>query len=340
MRRNNRPTASDPDSARMISTEPARPDAPLAAITGATGFIGRHLVLAFAQAGWRVRMLSRREPRIPDWRGLNPEVVPGALADLAALERLVEGAHAVIHAAGLIKAARRRELFEVNCAASATLAGIAHRLAPQAHFVHVSTLAAREPRISDYAASKRAGEDAVRDLLGARATVLRPAAVYGPADPETLRFFRLARYRIVPLPGPPQARAALIHAQDLARLIVTLAACEPAGEVLAAADARPQGYGWDEILGTAARVVGNPRARLVRAPRALLRTVAWAGDLGRLLGSATMLSSNKLREISHLDWSVSAAEQAQPAGWRPRFELEPGFADTVAWYRAAGWLPG
>jgi nucleoside-diphosphate-sugar epimerase len=322
----------------MTSSRPAACDAPLAAVTGATGFIGRHLVPALAQAGWRVRMLVRREPRIASWRGLDPEVVPGALTDAAALERLVEGADAVIHAAGLIKAARRREFYAVNCAASAALAQIARRLAPQAHFVHVSTLAAREPHLSDYAASKRAGEDAVRELLGSGATVLRPPAVYGPADPETLRFFQLARNRIVPLPASPQARAALIHVQDLARLIVTLAASKPAGEVLAAADARPLGYGWAEILGTAARVVGNPHARLLHAPRTVLRTVAWAGDLGRLFGSATMLNSHKLREISHPDWSVSPAEQAKPIGWSPCFDIEAGFADTVAWYRAAGWL--
>ena len=322
----------------MISTEPASPEAPLVAVTGATGFIGRHLVPALAQAGWRVRMLMRREPRIADWRGLSPEVVPGALADAAALERLVEGADAVIHAAGLIKAARRSEFFEINDAASATLAGIAHRLAPQAHFVLLSTLAAREPRISDYAASKRAGEDAVREILGPRATVLRPAAVYGPTDPETLRFFRLARHRIVALPASPQARVALMHVQDLAKLIVSIAASDPKGAVLAAADAQPAGYGWAEILGMAARTVGNPRARLVQAPRVLLRTVAWAGDFGRLLGAATMLNSHKLRELSHLDWSVSPEEQAKPAGWAPRFELESGFADAVAWYRAAGWL--
>jgi len=324
----------------MMSTELAKPDAPLAAVTGATGFIGRHLVPALVQAGWRVRMLARREPRIAEWRALCPEVVAGGLDDAAALECLVDGAEAIIHVAGLIKAARRREFFEVNCGASASLAGITRRLAPQAHFVLVSTLAAREPRISDYAASKRAGEDAVRELLGTRATVLRPAAVYGPADRETLRFFQLARQPIVPLPGPPEARVALIHVQDLARLIVALSALEPKGEVLAAADARPHGYGWSEILCTAAHAVGNPHARLVRAPPLLLRAAAWTGDLGRLLGLATMLNSHKLREISHLDWSLSAVEQAQPAGWRPRFELEPGFADAVAWYRAAGWLPG
>jgi nucleoside-diphosphate-sugar epimerase len=164
--------------------------------------------------------------------------------------------------------------------------------------------------------------------------------VYGPADRETLRFFRLAQRRIVPLPAPARARAALIHVQDLARLIVMLASAAPKGEVLAAADARPEGYAWSEILGVAARAVGNPQARLVGAPSGLLRTVAWAGDLGRLAGFATMLNSHKLREISHLDWSVTPGEQAMPAGWSPRFGLESGFADAVEWYRAAGWLRG
>src|SRR5690606_13875957 len=104
-------------------------------------------------------------------------------------------------------------------------------------------------------------------------------------------------------------------------------------------DARPQGYGWLEILGMGARAVGNPGARLVPAPRMLMRAVAWGGDLGRLAGSATMMNSHKLREISHLDWSVSPAEQTWPVGWTPRFDLEDGCADAVAWYRAAGWLP-
>jgi uncharacterized protein YbjT (DUF2867 family) len=305
----------------MNPNDPSPTAAPLAAVTGATGFVGRHLVAALAQAGWRVRLLARSEPRIAHWDALCPEVVAGSLADAAALARLVAGAQAVIHVAGLIKAARRRELFAVNAEAAATLARTAAAVAPQAHFIHVSTLAAREPQLSDYAASKRAGEDAVRATLGARATVLRPPAVYGPADRETLRFFQLARGRIVPLPGPAQARAALIHVQDLARLIAALAGSEPSGEVLAAADERPQGYAWRELLGEAARAVGNPDAKLVQMPRAVLRAIAWSGDLGRLLGIATMLNSHKLREISHPDWSVAAAEEARPPGWTPRFGL-------------------
>lgn len=315
------------------------PPAPLAAVTGATGFIGRHLVAALARAGWRTRLLLRREPTEPQWRALRPQVVAGSLGDEAALARLVDGADAVIHVAGLIKAARRARFFEVNRDATAMLAHTVRRLAPGAHFVHVSSMAAREPLLSDYAASKRAGEVAVLDTLGPRATVLRPPAVYGPGDRETLLFFQLARLRRVPLLGGPEAHAALIHVNDLSQLIVRLAAAPPRGDVLTAADGRPAGYRWDELLGAAARAVGNPAPRFIRAPQGLLSGIALLGDLARVLGSASMLSSQKLRELRHPDWSVPPTELAQPPGWVAQFDLDNGFADAVAWYRAAGWLP-
>ena len=312
---------------------------PLAAVTGAGGFIGQHLVLALAQAGWRTRLLMRREPNQQPWRALRPQLVCGSLGDEAALARLVDGADAVIHVAGLIKAARRSDFFDINRDAAAALARTAKRLAPDAHFVHLSSLAAREPALSDYAASKRAGEEAVLDILGVRATVIRPPAVYGPGDRETLRLFQLARRRLVPLLGTPGAVVAMIHVQDLTRLILTLTAAQPRGEVLTAADGRPAGYRWDELLGAAARAVDNPSPRFVTAPQSLLGGVARLGDLARALGSTSMLSSQKLRELRHPDWGVALAELAQPAGWAAQFDLDRGFADAVAWYRAAGWLP-
>lgn len=331
--------SAEASSSMSDPTHEVRGAAPLVAVTGASGFIGRHVVAALAQAGWRTRLLLRREPDEPRWQGLQPQVVAGTLGDETALARLVEGADAVIHMAGLIKAARRAEFFEVNRDAAATLANTVRQHAPGAHFMLVSSLAAREPRLSDYAASKRAGETAVLDVLGTRATVLRPPAVYGPGDRETLRFFQLAQARRVPLLGEPHARAALIHVQDLARLIATIVATPAGGAVLAAADHRPEGYRWDEVLGAAARAVGNPAPRFVRAPSSLLRGVALVGDLARVLGSASMLSSQKLRELRHPDWSVPPAELARPPGWAAHFDLDSGFDDAVAWYRGAGWLP-
>lgn len=313
--------------------------APLACVTGASGFIGRHVVVALARAGWRVRLLLRRDPADAPWSDLRPQVVAGALSDEGALERLVEGADAVIHLAGLIKAARRADFFEVNRDAAGRVARAAKLRAPHAHFVHVSSLAAREPSLSDYAASKQAGEAAVREALAARSTVLRPPVVYGPGDRETLRFFQIARRRLVPLLGPRDARAAMMHVADLARLIAALAAAPPKGDVVAGADAQPEGYRWDEFLGVAARAVGNVAPRFVRTPKLLLHGAALLGDMAGMAGVASMLNSQKLRELRHPDWSVTAAELARPPGWAPAFDLDSGFADTVAWYRRAGWLP-
>jgi nucleoside-diphosphate-sugar epimerase len=311
---------------------------PIVALTGGTGFIGRRLAPLFTAAGWRVRMLLRRDPVHPEWRDLDPQIVAGDMGDAAALAQLVSGVDAVVHVAGLIKAARRRHFFAVNHAGSRLLAEATLRHAPDARFLHLSTIAAREPQLSDYAASKRAGEDAVLELLGNRATVLRPPAVYGPGDRETLVFFQLAQRRFVPLLGPPAARLAMIHADDLASLIVAQLQAAPCGSVLTAADARPAGYSWQEVFTTFARATGNEKASLFQVPAVILHAAALVGDVGKLCGSANMLSSQKLRELRHADWSVAPIQWARPAGWEPRYSLAAGAAHAVAWYQRAGWL--
>ena len=310
----------------------------LLALTGASGFIGQRLVPLLAADGWRVRLLLRRDPARPEWRGAEPQVVAGDLADPVALRQLVAGADAVVHVAGLIKAARRRHFYAINHQGSIALADAVLAAAPAAKFLHVSTIAAREPSLSHYAGSKRAGEDAVLERLGQRVTVLRPPAVYGPGDRETLVFFQLAAKRFVPLAGPADARAAMIHVDDLTALLVALLREAPRGAVLTAADARPEGYSWREVFRTAALAVGNQRARLFNAPAGLLHAIALAGDIGRAFGSANMLNHQKLGELRHRDWSVSGPEWARPTGWEPRYRLNEGFGQTVAWYRRAGWL--
>jgi 2-alkyl-3-oxoalkanoate reductase len=312
---------------------------PVVAVTGATGFIGRRLVVALHAAGWQPRLLLRRDPAVSEWRELVPQVVVGDLNDHTALARLVAGAERVVHVAGLIKAARQAQFFDVNHTGAVNLARAVAAHAPQATLLQISTLAAREPQLSDYAASKRAGEDAVRAILSERVTVLRPPAVYGPGDRETLVFFQLAGQGFVPLAGSAQARAAMIHVEDLISLMVALLRQPCTGAVLAAADANATGYTWRQVFETAASAVGNKRARFFHAPLALLRTVAWAGDIARLAGSANMLNSQKLRELRHVDWALAAHEVARPPDWVPRYDLPSGFADAVAWYRKAGWLP-
>lgn len=305
------------------------------AVTGATGFLGGHLVRALGDDGWDVRVLVRRD--VGDlFAGQPVEVVRGALDQPEALRRLCEGAAAVVHGAGLIKARTRADFHEANAAGAGRVAEAARDAAPGAAFVLVSSLAAREPQISHYAESKRAGETAVRAVLGDAITVARPPAIYGPGDVETLALFKaVAKSPVAPVLNP-KARIALIHVGDAARQIATMAAGAVTGRTVTLSDARADGYRWTEIMTAAAGAVGRP-ARLIRVPEVLVRAAALGGGLVGALGGAPMITPGKARELLHHDWSVAPEERWNERP-EPRFGLESGFADAVGWYRKKGWL--
>ncbi len=312
---------------------------PVAALTGATGFLGGWLVRTLDDAGYDLRLLVRRESAVPVVRGRAPEVIVGALDQDEALERLVSGASVVIHAAGLIKARSRQAFFDTNATGVRGIAVALQRCESGAHFVLVSSIVARRPDLSDYAASKAAGEAEAKVLLPPeQMTVVRPPAVYGPGDLETLELFRAAsRLPILPLPGPSNARIALIHAADAAAQIVAIAQTRPAGATYTLSDARPEGYRWREIMQAASRAVGRS-PRLLPVPAAAVRAVGAIGVVvGRLGGRLPILTPGKARELLHPDWAITPQEQAEDLP-SCRFDISTGFADTVAWGRAVGRL--
>jgi nucleoside-diphosphate-sugar epimerase len=278
-------------------------------------------------------VLARRDPVHPLWRDLTPEVVPGGLDDRAALDRLCAGADVVIHAAGLVKARNRAAFDAVNLEGSLRVAEAA---AQAGHVVLVSSLVAREPQLSHYSASKRAAEVAMAEALGARLTVARPCAIYGPGDRELLPVFRAAAVSPVLPIFSEAARVTMIHVTDAARQTAALAALQPKGRIEALCDGRPEGYGWRELMTTAARACGRDPA-LFRVPAAVVRAIGITNDFTTLLGKTPMLSSAKVHELLHLDWSV-APEERTGAGPPARYDLGAGFSDTVAWCRSAAWM--
>ncbi len=311
----------------------------LAAVTGGTGFLGLHLIPALARAGFRLRLLVRRDPAHPAFAGLAFETLRGDLADAGAVEALVRGADVVIHAAGLIKARGRAEFFRVNRDGTALLAGAARRLAPRARFLLVSSLAAREAGLSAYAASKRAGEEAAREAYAGAAeqlAILRPPAIYGPWDRETLALFRASLWRVAPVFGA--GRVAVIHAADAAAAIAALAGEAFRPGRFALADSRPEGYSPRALLEEAARATGGRPLLLPMPGQAVLAAGLACGLAGRLRAEPPILTLGKARELLHPDWSVPLAELLPAAVYSPGYGLAAGFAETAAWYRASGWL--
>lgn len=303
------------------------------AVTGATGFLGRHLVRALAQDGWTPRVLVRRDPVHPLWRGLEVEVVVGDLRTQGALDRLCRGAEVVIHAAGLIKAASL-EGFNIINRDGARAAALAAKTAG-ARFILVSSLAAREPGLSNYAASKRAGEDAVR-LADPNALIVRPPAIYGPGDTETLALFELAAKSPVLPVLSPDSRVAMIHVQDAAAKLAAFCR-RPFSGLVELSDVRRDGYTWTEIMTAAGAAMGRS-PKLIRLPGLALTAAGTLADAwSYATNNPSVFGLGKARELLHNDWSLSSAPMAE--GVPSVFGLVDGFLHTVGWYREQGWLP-
>ena len=301
------------------------------AITGASGFAGRHAVAELQRRGHHVRALLRA----PERTGLSGvEAVKGDLADKAALARLLDGADAVVHLAGAITALSREGYFSVNALGTEALIAAA-RAARTRRFVHISSLSARQPHLSAYAASKRAGEYLVhREADALNAVIIRPPAVYGPGDRGTLPLIRELTRPLAAIPGPRAARFSLIHGGDLARLIADAAQSDVRG-LHEVSDGKVGGYGWDDLIATASAFRGKP-VRALFLPRAVPAAVAVGAEaIARLTRRPGMVNSGKIAELYHSDWVCREGTLALP----DPTPFAEGFAETVRWYRAAGWLP-
>ena len=306
---------------------------PVVAVTGATGFLGRHLVRALGLDGWTPRVLVRRDPIHPLWRDIEVEVVAGDLKTPGALDRLCGGAEVVIHLAGLIKAPSLPAFNAVNRDGARDAASAAK--AAGARFILVSSLAAREPQLSNYAASKRAGEDVARQA-DPGALIVRPPAIYGPGDTETLALFELAAKSPVLPVLSPHSRVAMIHVQDAAAKLTAFCR-RPVSGLVELSDVRRDGYTWAEIMTAASEAMGRS-PKLIRLPGgALIAAGTLADAWSYATNNPSVFGLGKARELLHNDWSLSSAPMAE--GVPSVFGLIDGFLHTVDWYREQGWLP-
>lgn len=297
------------------------------AVTGGTGFVGSR-VLALADGPWRA--LTRRPREGVGW-------VTGDLSDHAALARMCEGAQAVIHVAGVVNARDRAGFDAGNVEGTANVLAAA-KAAGVRRFVHVSSLAAREPELSDYGASKAAG-DALVMASGLDWVIVRPPAVHGPGDREMLPLFRLAKAGWGLAPG--EGRISIIHVDDLARALLALTSGGPSGEVLELDDGEGErgGYGHAEFAALAGAACGRERVRMLSVSPGLLGVAAGVATLvSRLSGSQPKLSRDRARYMVHADWVARGGNVRLAGLWAPQHVGLEGLGDTVAGYRAKGWL--
>jgi len=284
------------------------------AVTGGTGFVGRSVLKLLAGHGADVRALTRNPHSGSDaaitW-------IEGDLQNEAALADLARGADSFIHIAGLTKADHLSKLLLAN-SQGAGAAAVAARAANVRRFIHVSSIAAREPHLSDYAYSKRAGERAVIAAAGdMELVIVRPPAILGPGDDATAPVLRMMKRGWLPAPAGKARRdgqMSFVYMEDVARFLIEQISAQlltdsahntgaqTNGQVLTPHGGTPVS-GWDDLAEAASNVLGKkvrvlPISPLILAPAARIAQISCA-----LFGGSTFFNAGKVREMLHNDWT-------------------------------------
>jgi dihydroflavonol-4-reductase len=322
-----------------------------ALVTGATGFVGGHLVDHLLAQGDEVTALVRSPERAAGLRERGVRLVPGHLHDQAALREAVRGQDVIYHSAALVGAPTEAELVHANRVGTEQVVAAAVAAAPDARFVLVSSLASVGPArpgaprtdeeppepVTAYGRSKLASEAVVR-ASPLRWVIARPPAVYGPRDRDNfLPLFKLAPLGLCPVFGDGTQELSLVYVTDLA---AGLRACGTTPGI----EGRSYFVNHPEVV-TSARILEqiaalkNRRVRLIPLPRvAATLALTVAGGVARLRGTKTILHPDKANEFYQPAWTADPGPLVADTGWQPAFDLSRGIAATERWYKEQGWL--
>jgi len=322
-------------------------------VTGASGFVGAHVVAALAQKGVRPRCLVRPTSRLDFIREWSPELVEGDVTSRAALEDAVTGVDGIVHCAGLTRAPAPTDYLRINAEGCENLYQACLTRNPAVRqIVHISSLAALGPSgvgcptqedqerhpVSAYGQSKLAGQR-VSEVHRASLpiAILIPPAVYGPFDKDFLQYFRWVKRGLSPLIGGPARHLSLIYAKDLARAALLCLEREPArGQAYLVEDGSPQTW---ETMALAIGWTMGKTPKPVRVPPAIIKGLAVVMEsAARWTGQATLFSRDKLEEFLQPSWVCSSAKIRAELGFVPQYSLAQGLDETYRWYREHHWL--
>ena len=322
-----------------------------AIVTGATGFIGRHLVDALAAAG-EVRCLTRGRPHADARANVSFHQADYSRADLGLSDDIFREVSVVYHLGGATQAVSAAAFREANVAVTERLLERLTGLGETPRFIYVSSQAAAGPApdaahpkrevdpaapIEGYGQSKLAAERVVRATTELPTTILRPVAVYGPWDRGFLSIFSLAKRGLLIYPGTRRSSVNTVFAADLVEGMIAAARAPSAvGKTYFLGDDRPTP--WTEIYSTVAEAVGQSPLE-ISLPRELIMTAGAIGDVvGSVLRTSSLINRSKATLATPKYWLCTSAEARKDFGFRTPTSLRDGVRITYDWYVQRRWL--
>ena len=240
-----------------------------------------------------------------------------------------------MHLAGAVRGRTADDFYVPNVHGTETLLRACRQSAPGTPVLFFSSLAAREPGLSHYAASKRKAEEALSACADGPWLTLRPPAVYGPGDREMLPVFRfMALTGIAPCAGRSEDRLSLVFVDDLVNAAIAwLPRRHTAVGTCTLHDGCSGGYGWLDLAGIVGALC-HRRVRIRELPRIPMDAAASMNALlSGITGRKPMLTPGKLRELRHPDWVCDNDGIRSLLDWSPSVQLREGLAATPGWHR-------
>lgn len=320
-------------------------------ITGASGFIGSHLMDRFLEDNLRVRCLVRSTSSLRFIPTERVELVEGSLSDIDSLRRAADGVDLIVHAAGLTMACREEDYFAVNRTGTSNLLRAAAESSPDLKgFVYLSSLAAGGPSrdgrpltedvrplpVSCYGRSKLAGEEEAKKFSDVfPVVVLRLGAVYGPREKEILEMIRQIRRGWGFHPGRKDIHLSMVYVTDMVQAVaLALDNARPGWRLYYVSDGEVHQSG--RIMSMIAEMVGKKPVRF-RLPLGIVRGVFLS--IARFRPEARCaFYLDKISEMRHKYWLCDINKARQELGFQPRVSLRQGLQATISWYRRQGWL--
>ena len=331
-----------------------------ALVTGASGFIGYHFVRRLSQRGDKVTCLVRPGSDRNLLEPFSPTFAIGDVADCDSVGRAISSSVDVVyHLAGMTKSIHKQSMMDVNVAGTRNVAAACAQQNRPPVLIVVSSVSAAGPTkrgvarnesevetpVSTYGKSKRAGELAAIEFADqVPTTIIRPSIVLGEADHDGFILSKnIAKTGVHFVPGLVDNHFSLIHAEDLA--IASLAAAEKGiratsrditNGIYFAADTTMTYADLGRLIGAA---LGRKRTYVVRVPGPLLWSLAAFGEVkGRIQKKPSILNFDKAREATAGSWTCSTEKLRDEIGFTPAKSFADRMAQTIQWYREAGWF--
>lgn len=324
-------------------------------ITGASGFIGFHLIEAAQRRGLAVYAAVRTSSDVRHLKRFDIEFCELNYGNVEVLAQQLAAINCqyIVHAAAVTRAVSQAAFDQVNVdyavnLALAALQGLGSQLKK---FVFVSSLAALGPLdkrdelitealvpapVTAYGRSKLQAERRLQVLPGLPLIVLRPTAVYGPREKDILIVLRNINRGLEVYIGRKEQQLSFVYVKDLASVVINALFSGLSKVAFNISDGR--GYGQYALAQYTKKILHKKAWRLhvpygiVQKLAVVLETVyGWRGQ-------SPVLHPERLHELTAVNWQCSIEQAKVALGFSPQYGLEQGLKETLQWYRQHKWI--